>query len=47
MRKDCELEFLPTPKSKCYGPNKIDCGVTMVNKKDFEESLITSTNPLL
>ena len=31
MRKDCELEIIASPDSKCIGPYVGNCGVTMVN----------------
>ena len=38
MRKDCELEIIASPDSKCIGPYVGSCGVTMINKSEFTKS---------
>ena len=38
MRKDCELEIIASPDSKCIGPYVGSCGVTMENHSNFSKN---------
>jgi len=45
MRKECKLEILSTPKSRCFGAHSVDCGVTMVNYRDFSDTYTSTYFP--
>ena len=38
MRKDCELEIIASPESKCVGTYAGNCGISMINKSPFTKA---------
>ena len=38
LRKDCELEIVASPESRCIGTHAGSCGVTMINKSEFTKA---------